>query len=129
MGSVKVVAGITLLLGVGAAAIFARVATSGSAGMQEIRLEVHDMTYYIDGQNDPNPTLHVRRGEHVRILLRNADAGMSHDFSVRAWGTGTRLVHGLGEAAVEFTAPDTVGEETYACTPHGDMMHGTLRIE
>ena len=90
---------------------------------------VRDMTYYLEGEHAPNPTLHVRRGEQIRILLRNEDAGMSHDVAIRAWNTGTGLVSGKGDAAVEFTAPRTPGEEIYACTPHGEMMRGTIRVE
>ena len=48
--------------------------------VREIHLVARDMTYYLDGQNDPNPTLHISRGEHVRIRLSNRDPGMSHDF-------------------------------------------------
>ena len=120
---------ITLLVALPAAAILPRVASSSSPGVREIRLVVHDMTYYEPGRTEPNPTLHVRRGEQVRILLRNDDVGMSHDFAVRAWKTGTGLVNGGAEVAVEFKAPAESGEETYACTPHGEMMHGTIRIE
>jgi plastocyanin len=122
-------AGIFVLIGAAAAAILPRVVTSASAGAREIHLVVRDMTYYAEGQDTPNPTLHVRRGERVRILLRNDDAGMSHDFAVRAWNKGTGIVNGRGDAAVELTAPGTAGEETYACTPHGEMMRGTIRVE
>ena len=122
-------AGIVVLIGTAAAAVLPRVVTSASGGVREIHLVVRDMTYYAEGQDTPNPTLLVRRGEHVRILLRNDDAGMSHDFAVRAWNKGTGIVNGRGDAAVELTAPRTAGEATYACTPHGEMMRGTIRVE
>ncbi|MEP6916513.1 MAG: hypothetical protein ABJC89_12745 [Acidobacteriota bacterium] len=124
-----VTGGIVLLAGVAAAAILPRIAWSSSNGVREIHLVVRDMTYYADGQDTPNPTLHVGRGEQVRILLRNEDAGMSHDFAIRAWSRGTGVIDGRGDAAVEFTAPDSPGVETYACTPHGEMMRGTIRVE
>lgn len=111
------------------AVLLPHVVSSMSDEAREIHLVVRDMTYYIDGQNEPNPTLHVRRGERIRIQLTNRDAGMSHDFGVRAWKRGTSLIDGPGEAAVEFVAPRVPGEETYACTPHGEMMRGTIRIE
>jgi plastocyanin len=120
---------LVVLAGAAAAAILPRIAWSSSAGVREIHLVVRDMTYYAEGQDAPNPTLHVRRGEPVRILLRNEDAGMSHDFAIRAWNRGTGVIEGRGDAAVEFTAPDAPGEETYACTPHGEMMRGTIRVE
>jgi FtsP/CotA-like multicopper oxidase with cupredoxin domain len=111
------------------AAFLPNVVSSRSDDAREIHLVVRDMTYYLDGQGDPNPTLHVRRGERVRIRLTNRDVGMSHDFGVRAWQRGTGLIAGPGEAAIEFVAPQAPGEEIYACTPHGEMMRGTMRIE
>ena len=50
---------------------------------------------------------------------------MSHDFSIRAWKGSGLTVH-REEAVVEFTAPREAGETTYACTPHGEMMRGTI---
>ena len=120
---------VTVLLGVALAATLPRIVSSDSGRVREIHLVARDMAYYLDGQGDPNPTLVVRRGEQVRILLRNVDAGMSHDFSVRAWKKGTGVINGLGEAAIELRAPRAAGAETYACTPHGEMMRGTIRVE
>ena len=111
------------------AAIVQHVVSSSSGGAREIHLVVRDMTYYLDGHDDPNPTLRVRPDERIRIRLTNRDAGMSHDFGVPAWRRGTGLIAGIGEAAVEFVAPHATGEETYSCTPHGEMMRGTIRIE
>jgi plastocyanin len=120
---------VTAIAGAAVAALLPSAVWSSSGSTREIRLVVRDMTYYVEGEGAPNPTLRVAPGEHVRVLLRNDDAGMSHDFAIRAWNTGTGIVNGLGEAAVEFTAPQTAGEETYACTPHGEMMRGTIRID
>jgi plastocyanin len=119
----------TVLLGVALAATLPRVVSSNSSGVREIHLVARHMAFYLDGQGEPNPTLVVRRGEQVRILLRNEDAGMSHDFGVRAWKQGTRAINGLGEAVIELRAPVAAGAETYACTPHGEMMRGTIRVE
>jgi plastocyanin len=54
---------------------------------------------------------------------------MSHDFGVRAWKKGTGVINGLGDAAIELRVPGAAGAETYACTPHGEMMQGTIRVE
>jgi len=111
------------------AVILPRVVSSSSDGVREIHLVARDMTYYIEGQHDPNPTLHISRGEHVRIRLSNRDPGMSHDFGVRAWKKGTGLIVGSGDAVVELRAPRVPGDIVYSCTPHGEMMRGTIRIE
>jgi len=99
-------------------------------GIREIRLVVRDMTFYLDGEKDPNPTIALRGGELVRITLRNEDAGMRHDFAVKAWAVGTKVLEARGaEDAVVFRAPLEKGTETYHCTPHSAMMRGVLRIE
>ena len=111
------------------AVILPRVVSSSSDGVREIHLVARDMTYYLEGQHDPNPTLHISRGEHVRIRLSNRDPGMSHDFGVRAWKKGTGLIVGSGDAVVELRAPRVPGDIVYSCTPHGEMMRGTIHIE
>ena len=121
---------VAMLLGAATiAAILPRVPSSNSASVREIRLVARDMAYYLDGATDPNPTLRVRRGERVRIVLRNEDTGMSHDLAIRAWNTTTRLITGRGEATLEFRAPDAAAQEAYACNPHGQMMRGTISVE
>jgi plastocyanin len=97
--------------------------------VREIHLVVRDMTYYIEGNSDPNPTLVVRRGEQVMVVLRNEEAGMTHDFGVRAWNARTARLDYREEGAVQFRAPDHAGSGTYACTPHAEMMQGTIRVE
>lgn len=122
--------GIAVLLGAAsAAAILPRSALSGAARAREIRLVVRDMTYYAEGGASPNPTLLVRRGERVRVILRNEDPGMTHDFTIPGWGAASRQVVSRGETAVEFRAPAQAGEQMYVCTPHGQMMRGTIRAE
>ena len=106
-----------------------RAASSNSDRVREIHLVVRDMTYYVDGHNEPNPTLPVSRGERVRVRLINRDPGMSHDFNVRTWNKGTSLIENGEQAVIEFTAPDQPGEAAYVCTPHGEMMRGTIRVE
>jgi plastocyanin len=106
-----------------------RVSTS-HADAREIRLVARGMTYYLEGQDEPNPTLRVSRGERVRVRLLNRDPGMSHDFRVGTWNVGTASTADAGEAVVvEFIVPSTPGEVRYACTPHGEMMRGTIRVE
>jgi plastocyanin len=97
--------------------------------IHEIHLVVRDMTYYVEGNSEPNPTLTVRRGEQVKVTVRNDEAGMIHDFGVGAWNARTARLEYRELGAVQFRAPDQPGIGTYACSPHAEMMQGTIRVE
>ena len=98
------------------------------APVRVIHFVAKDMTFYAAGQSEPNPTIHARVGERIRIVLNNTDSGMSHDFAIRSWRVTTNLLKGKGEDSVEFTVPDARGAYTYSCTPHAEMMSGTLIV-
>jgi hypothetical protein len=125
-GLIAVVAG---LIAAGAA-LLPTVASSGaSEAPRELRLVVRDMTFYVEGQDAPNPTLRFRAGEEVRLVLKNDDAGMEHDFAIRGWNVRTKLLDGKGEDAVVFRVPSARGQQNYACTPHSEMMRGAIEVE
>jgi plastocyanin len=96
---------------------------------REIRLVARDMTFYVEGQAEPNPTLRVRAGETVRLILRNEDDGMTHDFAIAEWGAVTRRLEGGEEAAITFRAPARPGPQPYNCRPHSKVMRGTILVE
>ena len=99
-----------------------------ASAVREIHLVARDMTFYAAGDSEPNPTIHARAGERIRIVLTNTDGGMSHDFAIRSWRVTTRLLKGKGEDSVEFTVPAARGSYFYSCTPHAEMMTGTLIV-
>jgi hypothetical protein len=119
---------IALALGAGAVLLPASALPRGG-GPRDVRLIARDMTFYLEGAEQPNPTLRFRAGEEIRLVLRNDDAGMDHDFAIRTWGVATGLLEGKGETAVTFRVPGTRGSESYACSPHSQMMRGTIEIE
>ena len=96
--------------------------------MREIHLVAKDMTFYVAGEEAPNPTLHARPGERLRIILSNTDVGMSHDFVIRSWSVNTRLLKGKGQDRIEFTVPNTRGSHVYSCSPHAEMMGGEIVV-
>ena len=53
---------------------------------------------------------------------------MSHDFVIRSWRVNTKLLKGQGEDAIELTVPTTRGAHIYSCSPHAEMMSGTLVV-
>ncbi len=96
--------------------------------VREIHLVARDMTFYIAGQDTPNPTLQARPGERIRLVLINTDVGMSHDFAIRSWRVNTKVLKGKGQDSIEFTVPSTRGTHDYSCTPHAEMMGGTIVV-
>jgi plastocyanin len=96
---------------------------------REIHLVARDMTFYVEGERSPNPTLRARAGERVRLVFRNSDPGMSHDFTIPSWQINTRLLKGKGEDSIEFTVPAVRGPQPYSCTPHSEMMRGTIVVD
>jgi len=102
--------------------------TSPQGLVREIHVVAKDMTFYVNGQDSPNPTLHARPGERIRIILSNTDVGMSHDFVIRSWSVNTRLLKGKAQDSIEFTVPQTRGAHAYSCSPHAEMMGGTIVV-
>jgi plastocyanin len=105
----------------------------GASREQEQAREVHlverDMTYYVEGQEQPNPTLKFHAGERIKLVLRNDDEGMQHDLRVRAWDVGTDIIDGKGSDSVTFTVPQLRGAHVYSCTPHPSSMRGVIEID
>ena len=96
---------------------------------RDVRIVVRNMTFYLEGSPDANPTLRLRAGETVRLVLRNEDRGMKHDFAVPAWNAATPPIPGQREAELLITAPARGTRAMYHCTPHQETMKGTIIVE
>jgi plastocyanin len=97
--------------------------------VREIRLVARGMTFYLEGAAEANPTLRLHAGETVRLVLRNEDRGMKHDFTVPEWDAATALVAGMRDGSVVVTAPARGTRTGYYCTPHQETMKGTIVVE
>jgi plastocyanin len=108
-----------------------RASASESSGpaAREIHVVARGMTFYVDGRPEANPALRLRRGERVRIVFRNEDPGMKHDFVIPDWAVETKTLSGKGETSIAFSVPERATSGTYACTPHAAMMKGTIAVE
>jgi plastocyanin len=96
---------------------------------REITLVVRDMTFYLEGDlNTPNPTLHIKAGERVRITLRNQDRGITHDFAVPFLKKAVDQIDWNESDDVVFSAPKQPGTYLYECRPHRLMMQGTIQV-
>ena len=88
------------------------------------------MAFFVDGQDAANPMLRVKPGERIRLVLRNDDAGLTHDFTIKSWSVATKTLAGKGAGtAVVFRVPEERGTVVYQCTPHSQMMRGTVQVE
>lgn len=96
---------------------------------REVTLVAKGMAFYVEGDSDtPNPTIVVKAGEHVRIVLRNDDRGMTHDFAVPAIDVAMDAIDWNERGEVTFDVPASPGTYEYACRPHLLMMRGLVRV-
>jgi plastocyanin len=120
---VRLVILIAVAAGAGAIILSAR-----GPAPREIHLVGRNTTFYVEGLAEPNPVLHVRPGETIRVVFRNSEPGMRHDFTIPEWGVESAVVAGVGETTVTFKAPER-GRAEYNCTPHAAVMKGTITVE
>ena len=96
---------------------------------REVVLVVKGMTFYLESDlTTPNPIIEARAGERVRVVIRNQDRGLIHDFAVPAIGAVTHEIPWNQSDEVAFDVPDTPGVYEYVCQPHRLMMRGTIRV-
>jgi plastocyanin len=123
--SIKVIAFVVVLLVVGT--MLAAVSRTPS---REITLVTRDMAFYLeDDPLTPNPTITVKASERVRIVLRNEERGIRHDFAVPALRAATNQIDWNEAADVAFDVPRQPGSYDYLCQPHAQMMHGRLVVQ
>ena len=95
----------------------------------EVVLVARNMSFYRAGDAQPNPTLSFAPGERVRIVLRNDDPGMEHDFAASSLRVASGLLRKSGEStAIDFRAPEAAGQHEYICTTHPALMRGLIEI-
>lgn len=100
-----------------------------STPTHEVTLIARDMAFYLDSDlSTPNPTLEVKAGERLRVVLRNQDRGMTHDFAVPAAAAALNAIGWNESGEVVLDVPDMPGTYEYVCRPHALMMRGTIRV-
>jgi len=131
----KSVAGLTL--GVALAALALMLVATGVAArsvMQPVRIEIviEQMTFRAPDSDNPtqvvdNPTLRVRTGQTVEIVLRSLDPGMKHDLLIPDLDLRTDAVSNGETSTIRFTAPQP-GTYSYNCSMHPKLMRGELVV-
>jgi plastocyanin len=96
---------------------------------REVRLVVKGMAFYLETDLEtPNPTIEVKAGERVRVMVRNEDRGLTHDFAVPVAGALTKEITWNQSGDVVFDVPEKPGTYEYFCRPHRLMMRGTIQV-
>ena len=122
--SVKLIAMCVAVLTLGAFA-----AALSRPAPREITLVTRGMAFYLEGGDLPNPTLTVRAGERVRVVLRNDDRGIRHDFAVPDVSAALDPIGWNESSDVTFEVPGTPGNYEYHCRPHMMMMRGRIVVQ
>lgn len=95
---------------------------------REITLVAKGMAFYLEDGDVPNPTIVVKPGERVRVVLNNLDRGLQHDFAVPSLDAALDPVSWNRSDDVVFNAPDKPGSYEYWCRPHMTMMRGRILV-
>ena len=96
---------------------------------REITLVARGMVFYLEDGDVPNPTLTVNAGDRVRVVLRNEDRGLLHDFAVPGLRAALDPIGWNHSADVTFEVPNTPGTYEYRCRPHMMMMRGKIIVQ
>jgi len=93
-----------------------------------IALEARGMAFYASGLGERNPILRLHAGEQVRIILRNREPGMTHDFAVPSLNIAIPALKEEEQGEIIFRAPSSSGRLEYLCRPHAPMMKGIIEV-
>ena len=96
--------------------------------VREITLVARDMTFYVEGETTPNPTIWLAPGEEVQFSLHNADPGIAHNLAIMGWQLETARLKTGASATFRVRAPEDPTRQRYVCTPHRQMMGGLIVV-
>ena len=95
---------------------------------REVTLVARGMTFYLENGDLPNPTLTFKAGDRVRIVFKNQDRGIQHNFAVPSFKAELDPIGWNQSSDVVFDVPDNAGTYEYWCRPHMMMMRGTIIV-
>lgn len=122
--------GLVLVAGVACAFAYAARPGGWAGGPREVVLIARDMTFTAPGEAaGPNPTLRLRAGERIRLVLENRDPGMKHDVVAPGLGIRTATVEFAEADRRLISVPRTPGTYDYFCTYHDRLMRGRMVVE
>lgn len=122
--SAKAIAAMTLM-----SLVIALLPAMSSTPTREVTLVVKGMAFYLeDDLRTPNPVIDIKAGERVRIVIKNQDRGLTHDFAFPAAKALSKELTWNQTGQVSFKAPAQAGTYEYYCQPHRLMMKGIIRV-
>ena len=122
--SAKAIAALTVMM-----LVLALLPALSSTATREVTLVVKGMAFYLeDDLTTPNPMIDIKAGERVRIVIKNQDRGLTHDFAFPAAKAFSKELTWNQTGQVRFKAPKTAGTYEYYCQPHRLMMKGIIRV-
>lgn len=101
-----------------------------ASSTREIVLVAKDVSFQNASQpNDPNPTIHLKKGETVKLTLVNHEPGkVLHCFTIGGLNVKTTRDLATGESETLTFTPKKKGVYSYACLMH-PMMAGKIVVE
>ena len=99
---------------------------------REITIVARNMAFVVESSelsDETNPTITVRAGQRITIIVRNIDPGMLHDFVIQGLGVQAADTSYGEVTRVTFTAPQEPGEYIYLCSFHPRSMRGIFVVE
>jgi plastocyanin len=122
--SAKAIAAMTVMM-----LVIALLPALSSTPRREVTLVVKGMAFYLENDlKTPNPMIDIKAGERVRIVIKNQDRGLTHDFAFPASKALSKELTWNQTDDVSFRAPKTPGTYEYYCQPHRLMMKGIIRV-
>ena len=103
-----------------------------NAVSREITLVAKNMVFSVQSterSSEANPTITIKRGQKITIILRNDDAGMLHDLVIEGLNVRLETVSCGETTRFTFTAPREPGEYVYLCNFHPTRMRGVFVVE
>jgi heme/copper-type cytochrome/quinol oxidase subunit 2 len=99
-----------------------RTSAEADEPIREIVLEAKGTAF-----GDDNPTLILKEGERVRIIVRNSDPGVEHSIAIPELGI-ERVDIAPGEEQVFEVRAGRPGVVDYICPQHLPLMQGKIVV-
>lgn len=116
---------------VGATGVVVSSTTPGRAG-REMTIVARNMAFTIESpvsSGQANPTITVKTGQKITIVLRNDDPGMQHDLVIQGLSVQIEKVSFGETTRITFIAPREPGTYIYLCRFHPMSMRGVFIVE